>query len=225
MCCFLGMPPSGEGRAPVLTPSSVFRNRTWAPKSANAWDALCEGPSACQAAGNACGSSTHRPTMERAQCLMSLEGRHPLCRSLHQSILLTAARVTLWHANATMLPTRLQAPVCLPAALWIKIKLLPWDLAGSSWSSSHHLQSNDWSLPISLSCLLHTLTYFLHHNEPQTGHKTHCAFPSHLNTAISCSLGWSLFIPPFSAPSGHLLQEAFPDAPRQVQVPPPCSGI
>lgn len=36
VCCFLGMPPSGEGREPVLTPSSVFRNGTWAPKSANA---------------------------------------------------------------------------------------------------------------------------------------------------------------------------------------------
>lgn len=36
VCCFLGMPPSGEGREPILTPSSVFRNGTWAPKSANA---------------------------------------------------------------------------------------------------------------------------------------------------------------------------------------------
>lgn len=34
-CRFLGMPQSGEGREPVLTPSSVFRNVTWAPKSAN----------------------------------------------------------------------------------------------------------------------------------------------------------------------------------------------
>lgn len=34
-CRFLGMPQSGEGREPVLPPSSVFRNVTWAPKSAD----------------------------------------------------------------------------------------------------------------------------------------------------------------------------------------------